>query len=180
MPTLVMRNNIVDGLREMNGDVSHQLYTTYAPSNSINIDTTHSRLDIRGMNNFTDWSTGDWTLKNGAWAIDAGIDVGVTTDVNGNARPYGNGPDIGCYEWQGTGIDWPENGNLEIGGLVIPNPVRALAGAIIIKKAIIQDAKGTVRLFTMIGKPITNLTGLGTGFYLLKTEKRMQRILIVE
>ena len=35
----------------------------------------------------------------GSPAIDAGLDVGITTDLDGNARPQGNGPDIGAYEF---------------------------------------------------------------------------------
>ncbi len=32
-------------------------------------------------------------------AIDAGMDVGITTDLDGNSRPQGDAPDIGAYEF---------------------------------------------------------------------------------
>lgn len=34
--------------------------------------------------------------------VDAGTNVSVSTDLDGNARPYGGGYDIGPYEYQGT------------------------------------------------------------------------------
>ena len=41
----------------------------------------------------------NYHIPAGSPAIDAGLDVGITTDLDGNARPQGNGPDIGAYEF---------------------------------------------------------------------------------
>lgn len=41
----------------------------------------------------------DYHLPAGSPAIDAGLDVGITTDLDGNPRPQGNWPDIGAYEF---------------------------------------------------------------------------------
>jgi hypothetical protein len=38
-------------------------------------------------------------LQNGSDAIDAGVDAGVTDDIDGDVRPIGNGPDIGADEF---------------------------------------------------------------------------------
>jgi hypothetical protein len=35
----------------------------------------------------------------GSPAIDSGLNVGITTDLDGNSRPQGNGYDIGAYEF---------------------------------------------------------------------------------
>jgi hypothetical protein len=42
-------------------------------------------------------------LQAGSAAIDAGVDAGVTTDIDGEARPWGQGYDIGADEYTGSG-----------------------------------------------------------------------------
>jgi len=41
----------------------------------------------------------DFRLKEGSPAIDAGIDVGLSEDFEGNSVPEGSAPDIGAYEY---------------------------------------------------------------------------------
>ena len=41
----------------------------------------------------------DYHILAGSPAIDAGLDVGITTDLDGNLAPQGNAPDIGAYEF---------------------------------------------------------------------------------
>ncbi len=49
---------------------------------------------------FVDAEGGDFHLKEGSPAIDAGVAVGaVTTDIDGVKRPQGSAFDIGCYEY---------------------------------------------------------------------------------
>lgn len=49
---------------------------------------------------FTNVGTYDFTLQNTSPAINAGTDVGLTTDYVGNSVPSGQYPDIGAYEFQ--------------------------------------------------------------------------------
>jgi parallel beta-helix repeat protein len=48
---------------------------------------------------FLDPAQGDYRLKAGSPAIDAGIDVGITLDPLGTAVPQGQSADIGAYEF---------------------------------------------------------------------------------
>jgi hypothetical protein len=51
---------------------------------------------------FTNAAGGDFTLQATSPAIDAGADVGLTSDYQGTAVPQGAGPDIGAYEYTVT------------------------------------------------------------------------------
>jgi hypothetical protein len=46
-----------------------------------------------------DPDSGDYHIGPGSAAIDAGVDAGVTTDIDGEARPFGAGYDLGADEW---------------------------------------------------------------------------------
>ena len=43
--------------------------------------------------------SGDYHIGSGSAAINAGIDAGVRTDLDGHPRPIGSGFDIGAYEF---------------------------------------------------------------------------------
>ena len=79
---------------------------------TIDTDGTPSTHIVDGVNGnkvgnydpkFTDATNGDYTLQKGspcrdagallAWMVDGSLDLG------GNARVFGSGPDMGCYEW---------------------------------------------------------------------------------
>jgi len=47
---------------------------------------------------FADTVKGDFHIKTGSPAIDAGVNVTLGDDLEGNTRPKGTGYDIGCYE----------------------------------------------------------------------------------
>ena len=62
-----------------------------------------SNSDVIGSNlgsdpHMIDPANGDFTLQGTSPCIDAGVDVGLTTDYAGNSVPYGAGVDIGAYE----------------------------------------------------------------------------------
>ena len=46
----------------------------------------------------------DFRLQTGSPAIDAGLDIGLTSDYLENVVPYGTSPDIGVYEYGSIGI----------------------------------------------------------------------------
>jgi hypothetical protein len=49
---------------------------------------------------FVNPSVWNYHLTVGSAAIDAGVDAGVTTDIDGDTRPQGNGYDIGADEFR--------------------------------------------------------------------------------
>jgi predicted outer membrane repeat protein len=53
---------------------------------------------------FVDPANGDYHIRVGSPAIDAGVDAGVTTDIDGQPRPAGSGFDLGADEWQGSTV----------------------------------------------------------------------------
>jgi uncharacterized repeat protein (TIGR01451 family) len=63
-----------------------------------------------------DPDNGDYHIGPGSAAIDAGVDAGVTTDIDGQARPSGLGPDLGADEL---------SGELELTKEALPDPVQA-------------------------------------------------------
>lgn len=56
-----------------------------------------------GSPNFVDPAHNDYHLGFGSAAIDTGVNVGISTDLDGNPRPAKLGFDIGAYENQYTG-----------------------------------------------------------------------------
>jgi hypothetical protein len=179
MPTCIIRNNIIDGMPDYHGTISHNLYCMLAVGQYMT-----GVGDIRQTNKtlvFNNYTRGDYTLKAGSPAIDAGTTVGVLEDLNGVARPQNGVPDMGCYETLPVGInDYHDNQGLKIGGIIIPNPVQAMAGAVIVRKAILEKDAGQVTLHTMVGQPINDLSSLQPGFYLLQDGKQMRKIVVTE
>jgi hypothetical protein len=50
---------------------------------------------------FLDSSRNDFHLMSYSQAIDAGVDIGLATDLDGRSRPQGSGYDLGAYEYSG-------------------------------------------------------------------------------
>ncbi len=57
------------------------------------------RGDRRRDPRFVAPAEGDFRLLHDSPAIDAGADLGVATDFDGRARPFGEAPDMGAFEW---------------------------------------------------------------------------------
>jgi len=54
--------------------------------------------DVTAEPQFVDPDKGDFRLKPGSPGIDAGIEIGIKTDLLGTKRPQGKAPDVGAYE----------------------------------------------------------------------------------
>jgi len=59
-----------------------------------------------------DVPTQDFHLQSTSPAIDAGIDVGLTMDYDGNPIPQGSAPDIGAYEFESSVVNCSIEGDL--------------------------------------------------------------------
>jgi len=59
---------------------------------------TTGTVNVRGNPAFVDPDNGDYHIGSGSAAIDAGVDAGVLTDIDGDTRPIGLGFDIGADE----------------------------------------------------------------------------------
>jgi hypothetical protein len=69
---------------------------------------------------FVDAANGNFHLQPGSPCIDAGTDVGLTLDFEGNPVPKGNAPDIGAYEYlSGIPGDLDGDGAIDIYDLAI-------------------------------------------------------------
>jgi len=60
---------------------------------------TTGAVNIWGNPGFVDPAEGDYHIDEGSAARDAGVNAGVTIDMDGEARPQGAGYDIGADEW---------------------------------------------------------------------------------
>ncbi len=56
-------------------------------------------IDVRAEPGFVNPDGGDYHLRSDSAAVDAGVDAGVTTDIDGQSRPYGDDYDIGADEY---------------------------------------------------------------------------------
>jgi len=56
-------------------------------------------VNVHGDPAFVDAQAGDYHIRHVSAAIDAGVDAGVTEDIDGDARPQGAGYDIGADEF---------------------------------------------------------------------------------
>jgi len=100
---LVVRNNIIDGLC---GDppfpkdavFTHNLYTRLGPDRKDRQFGEGEFFEEDLTKIFVDPENGDFQLKAGSPAVDAGTQVDVSDDFIGNSRPSGKGFDIGAYE----------------------------------------------------------------------------------
>lgn len=78
-------------------------------------------------------SASNYRLVSGATAINRGVDLGYTTDLDGNPRKQGAAPDAGAYEFgvvafSGT-VALTGSGTLSLSGVPKPTGARALSGS---------------------------------------------------
>lgn len=71
-------------------------------------------VNVWGNPGFVDFGNGNYHIGHGSAALDAGVGVGVFTDIDGEPRPVGAGFDIGADEMQAA---------LRLGLSATPDPV---------------------------------------------------------
>ncbi|MEX2544781.1 MAG: right-handed parallel beta-helix repeat-containing protein [Phycisphaeraceae bacterium] len=99
---LYVHNNIMAGSSgNLPGEFSHNIYTRIGQSDDADNlpDGSQYVQDLRRL--FENPAELDYRLRPGSPAIDAGLDLGIDRDLEGNPRHYGPAPDIGAYEYQG-------------------------------------------------------------------------------
>ena len=62
-------------------------------------------INIWGDPAFVVPDAGDYHIRSGSAAIDAGMNAGVIKDIDGESRPFGRGHDLGADEFA-IGMDW--------------------------------------------------------------------------
>jgi len=60
---------------------------------------------------FVDLGGSNFHLRPDSPAVDAGVDVGLSEDFDGNPVPYGSAPDIGAYEYGSAFLKYDVNGD---------------------------------------------------------------------
>ena len=109
----VIKNNVIDGTcgeQALVAERSHNIYTRqgwnemsqqgWRPADGEMIVEDLARI-------FADPARGDYRLKPGSPAIDAGVDVGYDHDLAGNKVPQGRAPDIGAYQYVRPAAEQP-------------------------------------------------------------------------
>ncbi|MEN8191706.1 MAG: right-handed parallel beta-helix repeat-containing protein [Bacteroidota bacterium] len=97
LPSLTMKNNIMDGNVFANENISHNLYTALAEGQdksevgAIYLLNGESQI-------FVNHEKYNYKLKKNSPAIDTGTDVNIDYDMEGKSRPTGKAIDIGPYE----------------------------------------------------------------------------------
>lgn len=71
---------------------------------------------------FIDPFMGDYHIGLGSAALDAGADVGIGNDIEGNPRPACGAPDIGAHELTSPCIIPTSGGQIETGGIIVTFP----------------------------------------------------------
>ncbi len=122
--TIVLTNTIL---------VNHLMGITITAGNTVTLEATlwGNAADwggpgtvITGTNNrwddpaFVNPTAGDYHIQRTSAAVDAGVDAGISIDIDGQPRPQGDGYDIGADEA-------PPHPDLAIGQQAAPNPVQA-------------------------------------------------------
>ncbi len=124
--SFLFRNNIValgrfDTVSNVPFDRSNNLYYFLDGSTRIGSGQTLGAGEIQGDPKFVSLTGNDFHLQAGSPAIDKGMALGYSSDFDGRPVPSGSAPDIGAYEYSGSGNPPPapalapaSPGNLQI------------------------------------------------------------------
>jgi hypothetical protein len=106
--TLILTNTIIAGHYGVgiaaNASCTATLEATLWYDNGMDTDGEGTILtgtvNVTGNPSFVDPDVWDYHLTSGSPAIDAGVEAGVTSDLDGEPRPQGDAPDIGADEFR--------------------------------------------------------------------------------
>jgi predicted outer membrane repeat protein len=109
--TLGITNTIIanhtTGIEKNVGTVYADYNLFYGNTTDISGTIAGGTHDVIGNPNFVDPANDDYHLQSGSAAIDKGIDAGLTTDIDGQLRPFCGRFDIGYDEYQTCNIYLP-------------------------------------------------------------------------
>lgn len=99
---LLLQNSIVTrhvtGVRNVSGVLQQDYNLFYQNGANINGSFSGGGNNVSGDPKFVAPESGDFHIGAGSAALDAGVNVGVTVDFEGDNRPFGDGFDIGFDE----------------------------------------------------------------------------------
>jgi hypothetical protein len=106
---------------------------------------------------FVDAANNNFELMSDSPAIDSGLSEGASSfDFNDNKRPYGNGFDIGAYEYNGVlGINIFNNEHGKNSISVFPNPS---SGNMSIKYTLSKETSVKLVIYNIEGKEVKTIT----------------------
>ncbi|MGC4130384.1 MAG: choice-of-anchor Q domain-containing protein [Bergeyella sp.] len=162
--SLTLNNSIIWDNLTGTYTANYSLIQGSSSTASGNIDAT----GITAADIFTDPTNGDYTLKSGSPAINAGSNSlnTTTTDLAGNARVYDTVIDLGAYEYLGGTLSAVSV--LKDKLLVYPNPVKEiLYFSEEVSNIRITDLSGrTVKQISSTGKTV-DVSNLANGVYIV-------------
>jgi hypothetical protein len=115
-PLVRIKNNLIANSIETGINANWGVYKAVTPDEDYNLVYNSGRRDYvgleQGRNSITEQDPNlaeDYRLSKDSPAIDAGISVGITYDIEGKKVPNGGIPDIGAFEYYD-----------DVGGIPIP------------------------------------------------------------
>lgn len=121
--TLIATHSV--GIVQTNGSV-RDWHTLFAGVGSPYIGTISSVGTLTGTAGFVNPGTGDFHLGPASSALNAGIDAGVYTDFEAEARPQGGGFDIGWDETSFIRPTWRITPTAGAGGVITPGTLQTV------------------------------------------------------
>jgi hypothetical protein len=95
------------GAKDQPVTLVNTLWNGNGTDKSDNLNAILTQADVTGAPAFLNAVAGDYHIGSGSVARDTGVDAGIRADMDGDARPFGPGYDIGADEWAGQGTRTP-------------------------------------------------------------------------